>query len=332
MIDFTRFYKKTYQSPVQVNDKIPIASRQNKTVILFGEILADVFPDRYVLGGAPFNVARHLKGFGLHPVLISRTGDDALRREILATMTGLGMDTQGLQTDLTHPTGQVLVHMENGGHHFEIVPEQAYDFIDTDMACETACTLQPELIYFGTLAQRHPFSRRALDALLANTSAVRLLDINLRKPWYDLEILKYSLTKADMLKLNLEELHLLGALLHPDILEITGKASALIKRFGLKNLLVTCGDAGAWLMNAEGHVIGTQIGRSLRIVDTVGAGDAFSAVFILGMFNKWNMETTLARADGFARAVCEIRGAVPKDDSFYEPFRTAWKPTNGGPR
>ena len=135
------------------------------TVVLFGEILVDVFPDRRVLGGAPFNVARHLQAFGLHPVLISRTGNDALRDELMAGMSDLGMDTGGVQSDPVHPTGQVLVHMDEGGHSFEILPEQAYDFIDARSADEIALASRPGLFYFGTLAQRHPVSCRALESL-----------------------------------------------------------------------------------------------------------------------------------------------------------------------
>ncbi len=312
-----------------MNDTIPKENRQNKTILLFGEILADIFPDRYVLGGAPFNVAYHLQEFGLHPVLISRTGSDALHNEIFSTMTDLGMDTRGLQTDDIHPTGQVIIHVENGGHRFEIIPEQAYDFIEAGAACETVRLTQPNLVYFGTLAQRHPVSKKTLSSLLDNCSAKRLLDINLRPPWYDKEILEQSLTCADYLKLNIDELYDVGRLLQIVTTQKRLLAATLIKEFQLEYILVTSGSTGAWLQKADGNHIVTAAGKPVRVVDTVGAGDGFSAVFILGLFCNWPLEQTLLRADTFARAICEIRGAVPVGKSFYQPFRTAWNLTKG---
>jgi len=175
-------------------------------VALFGEVLADRFPDRSVLGGAPFNVARHLRAFGLHPVLITRTGNDELREELLASMARFEMDTLGVQCDPAHPTGQVMVRMEQGGHRFEIPPDQAYDFIHAGVTRLVALSTQPELIYFGTLAQRHKISRQALNSLFRSVGAPRLLDVNLREPWYDAQTLKRSLLRADLVKINHEEL------------------------------------------------------------------------------------------------------------------------------
>jgi len=312
-----------------VDIKLPKANRLNNNIILFGEILADIFPERYVLGGAPFNVARHLQGFGLHPVLVSRTGDDALRQEIHTMMSVLGMDTQGLQTDAAHPTGQVLIHMENGGHRFEIVPEQAYDFIDADIADKTTHSVHPELVYFGTLAQRHPCSKKALSSLLANNPATRFLDINLRSPWYDLQTLEQSLQLADFLKLNTEELQNLCRLLHITAPNDNQLADSLIKDFDLQCILVTSGKDGAWLKNADGSLISAVSDKPVRILDTVGAGDGFSAIFILGLFCNWPLEQTLLRADVFARTICEIRGAIPLSDNFYEPFRMTWNLRSG---
>lgn len=155
---------------------------QNGRVVLFGEILADIFPDRSVLGGAPFNVARHLKAFGRNPVLLTRVGDDELGRNVLDTMKRSGMAAGGVQSDKIHPTGQVKVHLENSDHRFEILPAQAYDFINSAVARMVRLPLTPALVYFGTLAQRHDISRRALATLLRSTAAAKFLDINLRAP------------------------------------------------------------------------------------------------------------------------------------------------------
>ncbi|NNM83413.1 MAG: carbohydrate kinase, partial [Burkholderiales bacterium] len=169
-----------------MNHPLPrLLSRQHSgTVVLFGEVLADRFPDGDVLGGAPFNVARHLKAFGLNPVLITRVGNDELKDELMRRMVDCGMETLGVQIDPEHPTGQVLVHFEDGKHRFEIAPDQAYDHIHAGMAERASLSIQPDLVYFGTLAQRNKVSRRALCNLL-RCDAPRMLDLNLREPWYN---------------------------------------------------------------------------------------------------------------------------------------------------
>ena len=296
-------------------------------VVLFGEVLVDMFPDRQVLGGAPFNVARHLQAFGLHPVLISRLGDDALRAQVLQAMSRYGMDASGMQTDPEHPTGRVQVHLkEGGGHNFEILPQQAYDFINADIARQVMQSLQPDLVYFGTLAQRHGASRAALEAMLADCGALRLLDLNLRPPWYDLRILHDSLQRCDVVKMNEEELDALAVLMELQGNDMPARAASLIDRFSLQQVVVTCGGSGAWLFDTKAqscHLQGDAVDAD-GVVDTVGAGDGFSSVLILGTVRGWPLELSMARANAFAAAVCGMRGAVPEDEGFYTPFLREW--------
>lgn len=293
--------------------------------MLFGEVLADVFPDRSVLGGAPFNVACHLKAFGQHPVLITRLGEDALRDEVMNAMTQKGLDTLGIQFDKHHPTGQVKVHMEDGGHRFEILPTQAYDFIHPGVARLTLLSAHPALVYFGTLAQRHNVSRQALKTLLRGTHAAKFLDINLRTPWYDKKILHHSLKFADIVKLNDAELSELAVMFGLPGVEPHEQARVLMDQFELEQLLVTCGDAGAWQMDRDGNQVEAGIQcEAVKLVDTVGAGDGFASVFMLGTLCNWPRVKTLERANAFAASICEIRGAVPDQMDFYEPFRDAW--------
>jgi fructokinase len=294
----------------------------NRSVALFGEVLADVFPDRSVLGGAPFNVARHLRMFGLNSMMITSTGNDELGSQLLAEMMRLGMDTSGVQCDPDHPTGQVIVHMDGAGHRFEILPDQAYDHIQAD-AIPIAAP-QPALVYFGTLAQRCPESRDALDTVLGSCNSPRFLDINLRQPWYDRNTIERSLRRADILKINDEELALLAGMLNlPG--EPQQHAAALIESFNLSCVLVTCGARGAWLMPQEGEEIRAGAKAAIPLADTVGAGDAFAAVFILGTLHHWPTAVTLNRANEFAAAICAIRGAAPDEDDFYAPFLRGWK-------
>ena len=298
---------------------------QNGRVVLFGEVLADIFPDRAVLGGAPFNVARHLKAFGRNPVLLSRVGNDGLGKDVLGAMAQSGMDAGGIQSDRHHPTGQVKVHLEDGGHRFEILPEQAYDFIHPAVARMVRLPLSPALVYYGTLAQRHEVSRRALTTLLRSTSAAKFLDVNLRAPWYDEKTLRSSLHYADIVKLNAEELDALSEMFALPGGKPQDRVMELIRQFDLEQVVVTCGAEGAWKMNHAGKTVeARESNRTAAVVDTVGAGDGFAAVYILGLLRRWPTPRTLARADAFAAAICGIRGAVPDRADFYEPFIREW--------
>jgi fructokinase len=293
-------------------------------VVLFGELLADCFPDHQAIGGAPFNVARHLHAFGVRPRLISRVGNDALGERLLELLDRLGMDASGIQRDESRPTGKVLVHRDGHGHSFEILPDQAYDHIDARAARAALVEFLPRLVYFGTLAQRHPVSRDALRTLLTSTTAPRILDLNLRPPWYDGDIVLASLRQADIVKLNVEELTRVKGLLGLPEKNERGCARVLLDEFSLRFVLVTAAAAGAWLHGADGTEFRLAGRTGTAVIDTVGAGDAFTSVFLLGLLRHWPLPLLLERADTFARAICGIRGAVPLSDDFYVPFRTGW--------
>jgi len=315
----------------QLHSENPTSSRtisdgnRSGTVLLFGEVLADNFPDRSVLGGAPFNVARHLKAFKQTPVLITRLGDDALRDEIMGLMKQNGMEASAVQIDKTYPTGQVKVHIEGVGHRFEILPRQAYDFIDRDAVSAAVFSTHPSLVYFGTLAQRHETSRQSLEVLLNGTSGTKFLDINLRAPWYDQNILRQSLQYADIVKVNDEELGLLGKMFGLSGVEPQSQIMQLMNQFEINRAVITCGKYGAWQINSQGEKVEAAVKNSkTKLMDTVGAGDGFSAVFMLGILLHWPVDKTLDRANDFAAAICKIRGAIPERADFYKPFIREW--------
>jgi fructokinase len=313
-------FPKQSSSPFQETD----ANRKN-TVVLFGEVLADIFPDRSVLGGAPFNVARHLRAFGQNPVLITRLGNDALRDEVLKAMTQNEMETLGVQCNNHHPTGQVRVHLKDGCHHFEILPLQAYDFIHPAVVRMAALSVHPALVYFGTLAQRHEISRRALKTLLRSTNAAKFLDINLRAPWYEEKTLRQSLQYADIVKLNDDELDVMAEMFGLQKNSPEDQAQELMVQFGIGKIVVTCGEEGSWQIDRDGKKVETTIKNSVALlVDTVGAGDGFASVWILGTLLRWPMAMTLERANAFAASICGIRGALPDRVDFYKPFIQRW--------
>jgi fructokinase len=292
-------------------------------VLLFGEILIDRFPDQEVLGGAPFNVAMHLGAFGCVPVLVSRIGHDNAGSRLLQALESSGLPIHGVQLDSMHPTGAVEVHLTSESHRFDILPDRAYDHIHPRLSRMTALAVNPELVYFGTLAQRAS-SHRALRHTLRAVGGQRFFDVNLRDPWVSAQRLRWSLQQADIVKANDTELERIADLLDLDVTSAEEQAKALVQKYGLRGLLITCGAAGAWWLDNTGQQSSMAADPIAGIRDTVGAGDAFSAVFMLGLLHGWTIPVTLQRAHHFAGAICQIRGAIPEHPDFYKPFLEEW--------
>lgn len=289
----------------------------NASPLIFGEVLFDRFPDgRSVLGGAPFNVAWHLRAFGLQPVLISRVGGDADGAEVADTMRRWGMDLSGLQHDPVHATGRVDVRIEGGEPAYTIAHPAAWDAIGPPSALPDA----PGLLYHGTLALREAASRDALEAIRAACDGPVFIDVNLRPPWWDRDATVELLDAADWVKLNEDELIALS----PGSGTLAERASGLARRHGLRGLVVTRGAAGAMALEGGEPVVMAGLPRTTGVVDTVGAGDAFAAVVILGLLSGWPPGRSLERALAFAAAVCGLRGGTTADREFYRPFIDAW--------
>jgi fructokinase len=290
----------------------------NKPITVFGEVLFDHFPDgSCVLGGAPFNVAWHLQAFAQAPLFISRVGRDSLGDAIESAMRTWRMAVSGLQRDGEHPTGSVQVMIDDGEPRYAILPSQAYDFIAAD---ELAAENRGGVLYHGTLAVRHEVSRQALAALKARHRGKIFLDANLRAPWWDKASVLRLVDEADWVKLNHHEL----AALQPLSGDIKTDMRAFQAAHGLDGLIVTRGDQGALAIDAAGNQTEVTPAETLEVVDTVGAGDAFAAVLLLGLNLGWNVELTMERAQCFASALVGRRGATVQDTSFYQPFIEAW--------
>ena len=282
--------------------------------VIFGEVLFDQFPDgSVVLGGAPFNVAWHLQAFGASPLLISRVGNDALGRNIRDAMIAWGMDTAGLQLDSVHPTGRVAVNIIDGEPSYDIVKDSAYDFIDSS-------AIPPlndnSLLYHGSLALRNSVSRESLAGLKRQLSGPCFVDINLRDPWWSMEFVKTLLNAADMIKLNDIELQSI----YPE-----DSAETLLEKVKAQLLVITLGAKGAEAYTTEFKKLSVSPEAGKSVVDTVGAGDAFSSVLILGHLMGWSIQQTLERAQQFASSVVGIRGATTKNEDFYQLSLDSWK-------
>ena len=292
---------------------------QNEHIVIFGEVLFDCFADGIqVLGGAPFNVAWNLKGLGTHPLFISKVGNDEQGSQIIQAMNDWGMSTDGIQVDENHSTGVVNVQIENNEPSYDIVDHAAYDFIEAESLPYLPLN---GIIYHGSLALRHENNNQALNKLIIQMDARIFVDINLRTPWWNKTQIQNIGHQVEWIKLNQDELYQMS--------EGDNEKSRIINFFStadnIKELILTKGEQGALTITPAGELIEVSPLSNDKFVDTVGAGDAFSSVMLLGKFLSWPSEMTLHRAQEFASAVVTIRGATTLEKSFYQYFVEQWK-------
>lgn len=284
--------------------------------VIFGEVLYDCFPDgSRVLGGAPFNVAWHCQAFGLQPLFISRVGDDPSGKNIVTSMQNWGMKTEGLQIDPDHATGRVNVSFDDNEPSYDIVENSAWDFLNTKALPELD---KNSMLYHGSLALRNPVAAHCLQTVKNLTSSI-FVDINLRSPWWNKSLIDIIMQDSKYLKINVDELDLIV----DDSQNTESKARHLLTGLQLDLIVVTLGAEGAIAINQE-ETCAVQPDNSTNVVDTVGAGDAFTSVLLLGLHKAWPLQLTLDRAQQFASKVVGLRGATTQDKTFYQSFIKNW--------
>ncbi|MFC1750204.1 PfkB family carbohydrate kinase [Pseudomonadota bacterium] len=291
--------------------------------VIFGEVLFDTFPDgAAVLGGAPFNVAWHLQGFGLNPLFISRVGSDIRGEEVQSAMNDWGMDSSGLQIDPQCPTGLVQITLDEGQPDFTILPNQSYDYIDEQPLRTLTQSSSIPLLYFGTLITRGQASSRSLSVLKEKSSR-QFVDINLRKACWTFETVHTALQAATWVKLNDEELIEIASHNGISTNDIYLCARELKERFEIQSLIITQGAKGAFIIHGT-ELTESEPEKVATLVDAVGAGDAFSSVVMLGILKSWPVDCILKRAVQFAAELCAIRGATTNDKQLYNKYIQQW--------
>lgn len=291
-------------------------------ILVIGEILFDVFPNYRRLGGAPFNFAYHLKNFGFDVRFISRIGLDEAGKEILHTLELARFSLDDIQIDADHPTGSVNVQLDkNGVPQFDIISDVAYDYIEFIPEYHSNLINTAQMIYFGSLVQRSKAGCENLQAFISRktTETHHFYDINLRPGCYNSAIIEKSLSKTDILKLNTDELEELKQMLPPKISH-DDLVYHLMETHSIGTLSLTKGESGSELFTNQGR-FNSQPAEAIKVVDSVGAGDAYAAMLAAGFLKKWRPEEILDRAALFASRICEIKGAIPGSASFYEPFK-----------
>ncbi len=295
-------------------------------ILVIGEILIDRFPDYERIGGAPFNFASHIKQMGWPVRFLTRIGDDAYGRQILQRLEHSGFQTDDAQIDPCHPTGLVNISLDNGGvPQFEICRDVAYDYLDLSQIPGIDMSAV-QLIYFGTLAQRTSRGCRQVQDLLERISPTTcgFCDINLRPPHINSEAIQASLRQSDILKLNAEELIHISAMYNgpqdePEAVEW------LMQAYGVSQVVLTLGSQGSKVITA-GQIISSPPVKIETIVDTVGAGDAYAAVYAAGYLKGLPLHRVLELAAGFAARICGLPGAVPSNAAPYQNLRQNLQP------
>ena len=289
-----------------------MSSGKTYTIVGLGEILWDMLPAGKQLGGAPANFAYHAQALGAEGVVVSCIGDDDLGREILSQLDGLGLDCQYIAVDKANRTGTVTVKLDaNGVPDFTIHENVAWDFIPLS-APLLELAARADAVCFGSLCQRSDVSRDTVRRFLKETKPDCLLifDINIRQSYYSKDIIGAMLDTSNVLKLNDDELPLVG-----ELLDIKGSESEILAelaaRYELRLIVLTKGADGSRLYGPDGDSESKGVPPE-KIADTVGAGDAFTAAVAVGLLNGNGLEQINAHANRVASFVCSQHGATPK--------------------
>ncbi len=279
-------------------------------VVAFGEALWDLLPDGPVLGGAPLNFAYRIGSLGHRAAMVSALGTDSLGDRALAQMTALGMDTTFIQRKPAWPTGTVKVFVDAAGNpDFTINSPAAYDHIDLDAALEQLAA-EADCLCFGTLVQRTPGSRATLAGMLSRfRGRYALYDVNLRKECYSRAVIVESLARSNVVKLNHDELAALATMLGLRGRSIPERVDSLMERGDLEYCLVTMGAGGAYAAARAGEKTYCPAFR-VRLVDTTGSGDAFTAGFLDGLLRNGNLKEACRRGNAMGALVAAQRGAT----------------------
>jgi fructokinase len=250
------------------------------TVVGLGEMLWDLLPSGRQLGGAPANFAYWSHVLGSRAAVASRVADDELGAEARRLLLSRGITDQFVQSDPAHPTGTARVQLDSAGQpQFEIVDQVAWDFLEWSDPWK-ALAQSADAVCFGSLAQRSAESRETTHRFLDHTrgDAFRIFDVNLRRPFYSAEIIAQSAQRANIVKLNHEELPMLAALLGIEAEGSFSFCSRMVERFALRLICVTRGANGSLL--SDGTHTHEHPGFRVAVQDTVGSGDAFTAALI----------------------------------------------------
>lgn len=286
-------------------------NKNNNYVVGIGEALWDVLPEGRKIGGAPANFAYHISQFGLNGMAVSAVGKDALGDEITEIFEREKLGYHIERTDF--PTGTVEVTLDGAGiPQYDIKENVAWDNIHfTEELKEIA--ERTKAVCFGSLAQRNPVSRKTirefLEAMPSGEECLRVFDINLRQSFYSEEVVRESIGKCNILKINDEELVKVKSMLGLKADTQDGLCEEILTLGGLRMLVLTCGAQGSKVFSAEG--ISALETPKVQVADTVGAGDSFTAAFVASILKGKSVREAHRTAVDVSAYVCTQKGAMP---------------------
>ena len=292
--------------------------RDPPSVVAIGAMLWDVFPDGERLGGAPANFAVHAAALGARSTMVSCVGDDARGKTALEILSGRGVATDAVQIHAHRPTGSVDVALVDGQPTYEIVEGVAWDAIT--WCSELAPIAQSaHALCFGTIDQREAQSRRAIINFLdsASPDCLCVYDINFRQHYHTDEIVRESLTRADVLKLNDEEVVLLRDYVGGEE-DVDVFLTGIRARFDLQCVILTLGEQGCWVVSEGG--ICRAVGKRQQVVNTVGAGDAFTAAYVMHLLAGAPMQICAEQANAVGGFVTTQDGGMPPLPARFRVF------------
>ena len=278
-------------------------------IVGLGEALWDVLPEGKKLGGAPANFAYHAAQFGLDTIAISAFGEDKLAEETIDALKEHNLNY--LMPRVPYPTGTVQVTLTGDGiPTYDIKENVAWDNIPlTDEMLEIAKNARA--VCFGSLAQRNVVSRENIHKFLDATpdDCVKIFDINLRQQFYTKEVIKESLKRCNILKINDEELVLIGRMFGYPGLDIENKCWLILGKYNLDMLVLTCGTNGSYVFTPG--QMSFQETPKVEVADTVGAGDSFTGSFVGSILNGKPVPEAHKTAVQVSAFVCTQNGAMP---------------------
>ncbi len=292
--------------------------REPPCVVAIGAVLWDVFPDGERLGGAPANFAVHAAALGARSAMVSCVGDDARGKIALEILSGRGVATDAVQVHAHRPTGSVNVTFVDGQPAYEIVEGVAWDAITW---CSELAPIarSAHALCFGTLDQRDAQSRRTITNFLdaAPPDCLRVLDVNFRQHYHTDEIVRESIARADVLKLNDEEVVLLRDYVGGEE-DVDAFLTDICVRFDLQCVILTLGEHGCRIVSEGG--IWQAVGKRQQVVNTVGAGDAFTAAFVMHLLAGAPMQICAEQANAVGGFVTTQDGGMPPLPARFRVF------------
>jgi len=283
------------------------------SIVCFGEVLWDLYPDKKIIGGAPFNVFSRLHNLGNNVDFISSIGNDKLGNEILEHFNQNNYSNKFLNIDEKYETGSVIITLKNGEPSYKILSNVAWDFIPLKASYDEILS-DLDILVYGSLASRNIGSFKTIKEL-TKQSKFNILDLNIRESYYDFEKVSYLVNSADFLKVNLEELELINQLFKFNISGTQNLIFKILKQFDLKYVCVTNGEIESMIYDGKNF----EIAKSFKVdsIDNVGAGDNFLAALIDELFiKKNNLKSSLRIASAYGAITTTKNGAVPKINNY----------------